>query len=189
LGKGIKVGRRFAIIGGGNVAIDAARADLRLGSQEVFILYRRSREEMPASEEEIEAALDEGVRIEYLTAPIEIISQRRRVSGLRCIRMELGEVDASGRRRPIPIRGSEFDMELDMVIPAIGQRPDLSLLADAAGIETTEQGTLAADAYTLSTGREGVFAGGDAVTGPGIAIEAIAAGRRAALSIDKYLKG
>jgi NADPH-dependent glutamate synthase beta subunit-like oxidoreductase len=169
--------------------MDAARSSLRLGSQKVFILYRRSRAEMPASKEEIEALEAEGIEIQYLVAPAEILSNNGKVMGLRCTRMELGQPDASGRRRPIPIKGSEFDIELDMVIPAIGQATDLSFLNGDSGIKTTRRGTLVADGNTLATTRPGVFAGGDAVTGPSIAIEAIAAGKRAAVSIDKYLRG
>ena len=188
LGNKVKVGKRVAVIGGGNVAIDAARCAARLGA-EVVILYRRSRAEMPASDEEIEAATVEGIKIEYLVAPTEILSQNGRVAGIRCIRMELGEPDASGRRRPISIKGSEFDMDVDMVIPAIGQSADLSFLTKDSGIETTEWGTLVIDPITLATTREGVFAGGDVRTGPATAIEAIADGKKAAVSIDRYLKG
>ena len=188
LGNKVRVGKRVAVIGGGNVAIDAARCAVRLGS-EVFILYRRSRVEMPASDEEIEAAETEGIKIEYLVAPTEILAQNGRVAGIRCVRMELGEPDASGRRRPIPIKGSEFDIDVDMVIPAIGQSPDLSFLTKSSGVETTEWGTLIVDPVTLTTTRGGVFAGGDARTGPATAIEAIADGKKAAISIDRYLKG
>ena len=188
LGKGVKIGEKVVVIGGGNVAIDASRAALRLGAQEVTILYRRSRAEMPASEEEVEDALTEGVKIEYLAAPTEVISQGGKVTGLKCIRMELGEPDASGRRRPIPIPGSEFTMDANMIIPAIGQAPDLSFL-EGTGIKVTKQGMIAADPLTLATNQPGVFAGGDAQTGPGIAIEAVAAGKRAAESIKRYLRG
>lgn len=188
LGKEVKVENRIAIIGGGNVAMDAARSSLRLGAGEVSILYRRSREEMPASDEEIEAALEEGIKIEYLVAPLGAVTNNGAVSGIKCIRMELGEADASGRRRPIPIEGSEFEIELDMIIPAIGQKPDLSFLPEDDTLEVTKWGTIAADLDSCETSREGVYAGGDCVTGPGIAIEAIAAGQKAALSIDEYLK-
>ncbi|MDY6974140.1 MAG: NAD(P)-dependent oxidoreductase, partial [Thermodesulfobacteriota bacterium] len=188
LGKEVKVGSKVAVIGGGNVAMDAARSSLRLGAEEVSILYRRSREEMPASDEEIEAALEEGIRIEYLVAPQEAVTNNGPVAGIKCIRMELGEPDASGRRRPIPIEGSEFEIELDMIIPAIGQKPDLSFLPAGDTLEVTRWGTIEADLDTCETSRDGVYAGGDCVTGPGIAIEAIAAGQKAALSIDNYLK-
>jgi len=188
LGRKVTIGKKTAVIGGGNVAIDSARSALRLGS-EVFILYRRSREEMPASDEEIEAAEAEGIKIEYLAAPTEIIAEDGRVKGMRCIRMELGEPDASGRRRPIPIPGSEFSIDVDTVIPAIGQTPDLSFLGDDSGIEITGSGTLKVDSVTLATTRDGIFGGGDVQTGPATAIEAIAAGKEAAISIDRYLKG
>jgi heterodisulfide reductase subunit A-like polyferredoxin len=188
LGEKVEVGERVGVIGGGNVAIDAARSALRMGAKEVTLIYRRSREEMPAYEEDIEEAVEEGTKFQFLTAPVEIVSKDGKTASLRCIRMELGEPDASGRRRPIPIKGSEFLMELDTIIPAIGQAPDLSLFKGME-IETAPQGTIKVDPVTLQTSRQGVFAGGDAVTGPWIAIEAVAAGREAALSIDRYLRG
>ena len=189
LEKDVKVEDRVAVIGGGNVAMDAARSSLRLGAKQVTILYRRSRQEMPASDEEIEAALHEGIKIEYLVAPLGAVKNNNKVAGIKCIRMELGEPDASGRRRPIPIKGSEFEIELDMIIPAIGQTSDLTFLPSDGSIKTTDWGTIIVDSESLSTSRKGVYAGGDCVTGPGIAIEAIAAGKKAALSIDDYLKG
>lgn len=189
LGEEVKVEDRVAVIGGGNVAMDAARSSLRLGAKEVTILYRRSRAEMPASDEEIDAALEEGIEIEYLVAPAGVVTKNDRVAGIRCIRMELGKPDASGRRRPIPVEGSEFERELDMILPAIGQTPDLSFLSDGGSLQATKWGTLVTDPATLCTSKEGVFAAGDCVTGPGIAIEAIAGGKRAAVSIDSYLKG
>jgi len=185
-GKMVKVGKRVAIVGGGNVAVDAARTALRLGSKEVFIVYRRSREEMPAHEEEIQAAEEEGVNIHYLATPVKILSKDGRVIGMECIRMELGEPDASGRKRPIPIKDSEFVIDVDMVIPAIGEVPDLDFLPD--GIDFTSEGTLKVDPDNLTTGVPGIFAGGDAVTGPATVIEAIAAGHKAATFIDKYLR-
>ena len=188
LGREVRLGRRVAIIGGGNAAIDAARSALRLGAKKIFILYRRSRVEMPASDEEIEAALVEGVEIQYLVAPSEVLVEDGKVVGIKCVRMELGAPDASGRRRPTPIPGSEFDIEADMVIPAIGQAPDLSFLEDS-GIALSRRGLIDVDPITLATSRAGVFAGGDAQTGPGIAIEAVAAGNMAAASIIRYLKG
>lgn len=188
LGGKVKVEDRVAVIGGGNVAMDAARSSLRLGAKEVTILYRRSRSEMPASDEEIDAALEEGIKIEYLVAPIGVVTKENRVAGIRCIRMELGEPDASGRRRPVPVEGSEFERELAMILPAIGQTPDLSFLPEDGSIQTTKWGTLVTHAVTFSTSKQGVFAAGDCVTGPGIAIEAIAGGKKAALSIDSYLK-
>lgn len=181
------VGRRVAIIGGGNVAIDVSRSAVRLGAEEVTIIYRRTRKEMPAWEEEIKAAEAEGVKIVYLAAPQEVLLQDGKVRSLRCIRMELSEPDSSGRKRPIPVPGSEYDVEVDQVIPAIGQRPDLSALEDIAGLTFTRWGTTEVNAVTYATEREGVFAGGDLQTGPWIAIGAIAAGREAAESIERYL--
>ncbi len=188
LGQKVDLGKKVAVIGGGNVAIDAARSALRLGSEEVTIIYRRSRDEMPAYEEDVKEAEEEGIKFLFLAAPIEILHKDGKVSSLRCIRMELGEPDASKRRRPIPVQGSDFTMEVDTVIPAIGQIPDLSFLKGSE-IETTPQGTIKTDPVTLETSKQGVFAGGDAVSGPWIAIEAVAAGKEAAISIDRYLRG
>jgi len=185
LGKKVELGKRVAIIGGGNAAVDSARTALRFGAKEVAIIYRRTRAEMPASPEEIEEALAEGVEIHFLAAPSRIISQDSRVE-LECIRMELGEMDASGRRRPEPIKGSEFVMSFDTIIAAIGQRPDIP---DQFNLALGRGSVVEVDPDTLATSREGVFAGGDAVSGPASVIEAIAAGRQAAISIDKYLGG
>jgi len=182
-------GKRLAIIGGGNVAIDVARCALRLGAEEVSIIYRRTRTEMPAWEEEIHAAEIEGTKITYLAAPQKVLTKDGKVVGLRCIKMELGEPDSSGRRRPIPVPGSEYDIEIDQLVPAIGQRPDLSAIDDVAGLQFTRWGTTEVDAVTFATDCEGVFAGGDLQTGPSVAIAAIAAGREAAESIVRYLDG
>jgi heterodisulfide reductase subunit A-like polyferredoxin len=184
-----EVGKHVAIIGGGNVAIDVSRSAVRLGAETVNIIYRRSRSEMPAWEEEIQAAEDEGVKITYLSAPQEVLVEDGRVVGLRCIRMKLSDVDSSGRRRPIPIPGSEYDIEIDQLVPAIGQKPDLSALEDVAGLDITRWGTTEVDAITYATGRDGVFAGGDVQTGPWVAIGAIAAGKEAAESIQRYFDG
>ncbi|HCY87752.1 MAG TPA: 4Fe-4S ferredoxin, partial [Desulfobacteraceae bacterium] len=184
-----EVGKKVGIVGGGNVAIDVARSAVRLGAEEVTILYRRTRKEMPAWEEEICAAEDEGVKITYLAAPQEILEDDGRVCGVRVIKMELGEPDASGRRRPVPVPGSEYDIEIDQLIPAIGQRPDISVLEDLADIKITRWDTTEVNPLTLETDRPGVFAGGDLQTGPGVAISAIAAGMEAAESITRYLKG
>jgi heterodisulfide reductase subunit A2 len=191
LGKPVAAGQRVAVVGGGNVAIDAARSALRLGTDSVTIVYRRSRAEMPASAWEVEDAEEEGVRFHFLANPIRILGRDGRVTGLECVRMELGEPDASGRRRPIPVAGSEFVLDVDMVIPAIGQMPDLGFMGVGRpeGIQVTRADTLAADPDTLATGVPGVFAGGDAVSGPATAIEAIAAGKRAARNIHRYLQG
>lgn len=184
-----KVGKKVAVIGGGNVAIDVARSALRLGALDVNIIYRRSRSEMPAWEEEISAAEAEGAVISYLSAPQEILVRGGQVEGLRCIRMELGEPDSSGRRRPVPLPGSEYDIPCDQIIPAIGQRPDLTAIEDSTGIGISRWGTVEVDPLTYATAREGVFAGGDLQTGPWVAIGAVAAGREAAISIGRYLDG
>ena len=184
-----EVGKKLAIIGGGNVAIDVARASLRLGAGEVNIIYRRTRAEMPAWEEEIQAAEDEGTRITYLSAPQEVLTRDGKVVGLRCIRMELSEPDSSGRKRPIPIPGSEYDIEIDQLIPAIGQRPDLSAIEDVTGLTFSRWGTTEVDSVTFATERDGVFAGGDLQTGPWVAIGAIGAGKEAAESILRYVEG
>jgi len=181
----VEVGEKVAVIGGGNVAIDAARTALRLGAKEVTIIYRRTRAEMPASDEEVNEALEEGVKIVYLAAPIRAARADGRLN-IEAIRMELGKVDASGRRRPQPIRGSEFVGMYDTMIKAIGQG---SVLPDKFGLLAGRGGRLQVDPDTLATSREGVYAGGDVVSGPASVIEAIAAGRQAAISIDKYLGG
>ncbi len=188
VGKQVRVGHRVAVIGGGNVALDAARTALRLGADEVNIFYRRSREEMPVTEVEYDEAVAEGIGINFLISPTRIASDNWKVTGLHCIRMQLGEMDASGRRRPVPIPGSDFFAEADTVIAAVGQAPDLSFLPPDSALERTRWETLAVDSNTLATNVSGVFAGGDFVTGPGMVIDAIAAGRRGALAIDKYLK-
>jgi len=184
-----KVGKKVAIIGGGNVAIDVSRSAVRLGAEEVNIIYRRTSAEMPAWEEERVAAEAEGVKITYLSAPQEVLTKEGKVVGLRCIRMELGEPDSSGRRRPIPVPGSEYEIDADQLIPAIGQIPDLSALEGLPGLKFSRWGTTEADPVTYATGREGVFAGGDLQTGPWIAIGAVAAGREAAESMVRYLDG
>ncbi|MBA3037086.1 MAG: 4Fe-4S ferredoxin, partial [Desulfobacterium sp.] len=184
-----EVGKNIAIIGGGNVAIDVARCAVRLGAEKVNIIYRRTRAEMPAWEEEIHAAETEGTEITYLAAPQEILTSDGKVVGLRCIRMELGEPDSSGRRRPVPVVGSEYDIEIDQLIPAIGQKPDLTALENITGVDFSKWGTVETDSVTYVTGRPGVFAGGDVQTGPWVAIGAIAAGREAAESIIRYLDG
>jgi heterodisulfide reductase subunit A-like polyferredoxin len=183
------VGKKVAVVGGGNSAIDAVRTALRLGAEEAFIVYRRSRQEMPANEEEIIEAEKEGIKINYLTNPTKIFGKDGKVTGMECIKMKLGEPDSSGRRRPIPIEGSEFTLDLDMVIMAIGQAADVSFLNKEENFELTRWGTFAVDPDTLQTNIPGIFAGGDAVTGPATIIEAIAAGKEAAESIDRFIQG
>jgi NADH-quinone oxidoreductase subunit F len=189
IGKPVKIGRSVAIIGGGNVALDSSRTALRLGADEVSIFYRRSREEMPVTEVEYDEALAEGIQVNFLVSPTRIANDDWKVAGLQCVHMKLGEPDASGRRRPIPVDGSEFFAPADTVIAAVGQAPDLSFLPPGSALERTRWERLAVDANRLATNVPGVFAGGDFVSGPGMVIEAIAAGRRGALAIDKYLQG
>jgi len=184
LGESIEIGERVGVIGGGNVAIDAARMSLRFGAKKVTIFYRRTRNEMPASAEEIDAAIEEGVEIRYLCAPSKI-SRHNNVLKLEAILMKLGEPDSSGRARPIPIIGSEFTIELDTIIAAIGQRPSVP---DAFQVELEKNNTIRVN-HDMRTSREGVFSGGDCVSGPASVIEAIAAGRKAAESMDVYLGG
>jgi len=174
-----------AVIGGGNSALDSARAARRVGGQGVYILYRRSREQMPAHDWEVEQALSEGVQIDFLVAPVMIQGSNDRVKSIRLIRMKLGEPDKSGRARPVPIPGSEFDFKVDHVILAIGQQPDFGGLDQ--DLTLTKWGTIQADPITQQTSRPGVFAGGDAVTGADTVVKAFGAGKRAAESIDRYL--
>ena len=188
LGRKVRLGRKVTVIGGGNVAVDSARTANRLGS-DVTILYRRSRVEMPAREEEIIAAEQEGIAIEFLTAPTGFKAKRSKLAGVECTRMKLGKPDASGRRRPVPIDGSEFVFDTDTVIAAIGQAPETSFLNKGDSIGLTKRGTIEVGAETVMTSKDGVFAGGDAVSGPATVIEAIAAGKTAAYSIDRYLRG
>jgi heterodisulfide reductase subunit A len=176
---------KVVVIGGGNTAVDAARSALRLGADKVMIVYRRSRAEMPVNPWEVEEAEKEGIQIHYLAAPIKIMGERR-ITSIECIQMELGEPDQSGRRRPVPIPGTEFTLAVDTIIAAIGQLPNTEALD---GLELTGWGTIRVDAETGETSRPGVFAGGDATIGPATIIEAVAAGNRAAESIDRYLKG
>jgi len=188
LGKPTGVGKRIVIVGGGNTAVDVARTAKRLGVDEVTIVYRRTRQEMPADESEVDATLAEGIKIHYLAAPTKVISENNRVSAVECIRMELGEPDESGRRRPVPIEGSEFRIEADTLIPAVSQSADRKL-AELFQLKTSRWGTIEADELTLVTSRENVFAGGDVVIGPSSVIDAIAHGKRAATAIDNYLSG
>lgn len=181
----LSIGKKVVVVGGGNTAIDAARTALRLGADSVAILYRRAREQMPAWDEEVDAALEEGVQLQTLAAPVKI---EQGDSGLilTCVRMELGAPDDSGRRRPVPVEGSEFELAVDDVIAAIGQNVDASM---ASGLELSAWGSIEADEQTGQTSLENVFAGGDCVTGADIAVNAVAAGRRAAFAMKQYLTG
>lgn len=187
--KPVTTGNKVVVVGGGDVAIDAAREAVRQGASQVTMVYRRSRNEMPAVDAEIHAAEEEGIGIELLVNPVAVLTEGGKVKGVRCVKMELGEPDASGRRRPVPVEGSEYDIDCDMVIPAIGQQVNSSFLDGTEGITLTRWGTVDADPFTFATTREGVFAGGDMYTGPSIAVEAVGAGQDAAISIAKYLCG
>ena len=184
LGLKPSLGERVAVVGGGNVAMDAARAAVRLGTSKVSILYRRSRAEMPAGPDEIEQALEEGVETMFLVAPTKMKRENGRLS-VTCVRMELGEPDAGGRRRPVPIEDSEFNMKFDTLITAIGQAPQIS---EDFRLRIGKGSTIQVDPVTLTTNRTGVFAGGDAVTGPATVTQALASGRQAAFRIDDYLR-
>jgi NADH-quinone oxidoreductase subunit F len=187
LKKAIKAQGKVAVVGGGNVAIDAARSALRLGATSVAILYRRDREDMPAYEEEIVEAEKEGVQIHTLVLPKRVVVKNRRVTGIQCVRAALGSFDGSGRRKPEVIKGSEFVMPVDMIIAAIGQKPDLSYL-NGDGVAATPGGTLQVD-DSLATTNPAIFAAGDSVRGPATVVQAIADGKNAAMAIDRYLGG
>jgi len=171
LGEAVEVGKRVVIIGGGNTAIDAARTAARLDADEVTLVYRRTRQEMPADEVEIDAAIAEGIEIHYLAAPVRVLSEAGRLCAVECIRMELGEPDDSGRRRPVPVAGSEFVVEADTLIPAVSQFADQKM-AELFGLATTRWETIDTDDVTLATSREGIFAGGDVAIGPASVIDA-----------------
>jgi indolepyruvate ferredoxin oxidoreductase alpha subunit len=188
MGEEVPVGDKVVIVGGGNVAIDCARTCIRLGFKDVSIVYRRSRAEMPAISEEVAQAEQEGVKIHLLAGPSRVMAEGNKVAGIEFIRMELGEPDESGRRRPVPVAGSEFTMETGLIIAAIGEQPDLEFMTGEATSAVVD-GFIKADPVTLETVIKGVFAGGDTVTGTATVIEALAAGRKAAISIDRYLKG
>jgi NADH-quinone oxidoreductase subunit F len=176
------------VVGGGNSAVDAARVAWRLpGCEKVTIIYRRTRAEMPAFKEEVDAAIEEGIEIHFLANPIKVHVEQGRIKAVDCIRMKLGDFDPSGRRRPVPIEDSEFRVEVDTLITAIGERPDTSYVGGNTGLALTDWDSIKVDAETMCTNVPGVFAGGDAVTGPNTAIDAIAAGHRAAESIERWM--
>lgn len=189
LNQEVSLGQRVAVIGGGNTAVDTARTALRLGAGEVTIVYRRSKNEMPANDEEIEQAEQEGVKLHFLAAPVRLGARNGKVDSIECIRMILGEPDSSGRRRPEPIAGSEFSMEVDTVIAAIGQTIDASGITQDGQMELNRRGYIRVNEETMETSLKGVFAGGDCISGPATAVEAMAAGRRAAISVNQYLNG
>ena len=184
----IQQAKRVAVVGGGNVAMDAARCALRLGADSVTIVYRRSLEELPARKEEVEHAMEEGVIFKLLNNPVEILGDsQKNVTGMRCIKMELGEPDASGRRRPLEVPGSEFTLDVDCVIMALGTSPNPLIKSTTKGLETQRWGGIVANDDGL-TSREGVYAGGDAVTGAATVILAMGAGKKAAAAIDEYIR-
>jgi glutamate synthase (NADPH/NADH) small chain len=185
----VKIGKKVAVVGAGNVAMDSARTALRLGADEVFIVYRRSEAEMPARKEEIQRAKEEGIKFLLLTNPVELIGDKEGwVRRMKCIRMRLGEPDKSGRRRPVPIPNSEFYLEADLVVIAIGQGPNPLVPRTTKGLKTGEEGNIIVDPETGQTSREKVFAGGDIASGAATVIEAMGAGKKAARAIDKFLK-
>ena len=188
LGEPVSIGERVVVVGGGNVAMDAARTSVRLGAKKVYLVYRRLKQHMTAHKDEVREAEEEGIEMHFLAAPLEVLGSGK-VTGLRCQRMQLGARDESGRPQPEPIARSEFVLDVDTVIPAIGQSVDLSFLSKELGLQTGRGGALAADSYTMATNVPGIFAGGDAVLGPATVIEAIAHGEKAAVSIDRYLRG
>lgn len=186
----IRVGEKVVVIGAGNVAMDAARSSLRLGAKDVTIVYRRSRTEMPAREEEIENALEEGVKFQLLTNPVRFIGDENGfLKAMECIRMELGEPDDSGRRRPVPVEGSNFVSEVDTAVFAVGQSPNPVVRECETNLQTTKWGGIIVDEETMATSIPGVYAGGDAVTGAATVITAMGAGKKAARAIDEYIRG
>jgi len=185
----VLIGKETVVFGGGNVAIDSARTALRMGGGDVTVAYRRSRAEMPARVEEVRHAVEEGVRFEYLSAPVEIIGgDKGRVTGVKCIRTELGEPDASGRRRPVPVPGSDYTLPADLIIVAIGNKPNPIIAKSTGRLETNAWGGIKADTETGATSVPGIYAGGDIVTGAATVIEAMGAAKRAAQAIDRYVR-
>ena len=186
----IQKSRRVAVVGGGNVAMDAARSAKRLGAEEVYIVYRRGMQELPARREEVEHAQEEGIIFRTLTNPVEVLGDENGcVCGMRCVEMELGEPDASGRRRPVVKEGSEFTLDVDTMIMSIGTSPNPLIRSTTPGLETNRHGCIVTNGEDGLTSREGVFAGGDAVTGAATVILAMGAGKQAARAIDAYIRG
>ena len=184
----IKHSRAVAVVGGGNVAMDACRCAKRLGAEKVYIVYRRGEEEMPARNEEIHHAREEGIEFQLLTNPVEILGEGGKVTGMKCVRMELGEPDESGRRRPVEVPGSEFVLDVDTVIMSLGTSPNPLIRSTTPGLEANRKGCLVVNEETMATTREGVYAGGDAVTGAATVILAMGAGKKAAEHIHQYLQ-
>jgi len=184
----LRIGRRVVTVGGGNVAMDSARTALRLGADPSMIVYRRSEEELPARREEVHHAKEEGVQFRLLSNPVEFLGEKGRIAAVRCQKMELGEPDASGRRRPVSVAGSEFEVEADAVVVAIGNGPHPLVLQTTPGLELNRWGNIVADPETGATSLRGVYAGGDIVTGAATVIEAMGAGKRAARAIDAFFR-
>ena len=185
----IKHSKKVAVVGGGNVAMDAARCAKRLGAEEVYIVYRRGMEELPARKEEVEHAMEEGIIFKTLTNPVEVLGDADgMVCGMKCVEMTLGEPDASGRRRPIVKEGSEFELDVDTMIMAIGTSPNPLIRSTTPGLETNKHGCIITEEETGLTSRQGVYAGGDAVTGAATVILAMGAGKQAAKAIDEYIR-
>jgi len=185
----VRLGKHVVVVGGGNVAMDAARSALRLGAEEVSIVYRRGEEEMPARREEIEHAKEEGITFRLLTNPVRILGDEKfNATAVECIKMELGEPDKSGRRSPVPVEGSEFTIPAEVVVIAIGTSPNPMIFKGSEGLDQSKRGTVVADEETGATSKCGVFAGGDVVTGAATVISAMGAGKKAAKAIDEYLK-
>ena len=183
----IKHAKNVAVVGGGNVAMDAARSAKRLGAENVYIVYRRSKDELPARREEVEHAEEEGIIFKLLSNPVEILPDENHfVGGIKCIEMELGEPDESGRRRPVPKKDSEFVLDVDCVIMSIGTSPNPLIKSTTKGLEVNKRGGIIVDENEMTT-KEGVYAGGDAVTGAATVILAMGAGKKAAKAIDEYL--
>jgi glutamate synthase (NADPH/NADH) small chain len=184
----IKKVEKVAVVGGGNVAMDSARTAKRLGAKHVYLIYRRSEVEMPARIDEVHHAKEEGIEFFLLTNPVEIIGKHNFVEKIRCVKMELQEPDNSGRRRPVPVKGSEFEIETDSVIMAIGQGPNPLLLSKIRGLKLNKKGNIEADENSCKTSVRGIFAGGDITTGAATVILAMGAGKKAAVAINDYLK-
>jgi glutamate synthase (NADPH/NADH) small chain len=185
----LSIGRKVAVIGGGDTASDCLRTALRMGAEAVFCLYRRTEKEMPGGKKDRELAREEGAKYQFLTQPVKFIAgEDGHLAQIECIRMQLGEPDAKGRRKPVPIEGSNFIVEADTAIKALGYWPDPIIGETTPGLETKNWGLIVVDKATGATTKEGVFAGGDAVTGPDLVVTATAAGRKAAASIEEYLK-
>ena len=189
LSEKVELGQRVVVVGGGHSSVDAARTCVRLGVADVNMVYRRSKDEMPAGEEEVRVAEEEGVKFHFLSMPKRVKGKAGKVTHLECIRAELGKQDESGRRRPVPVSGTEFDLEADTIVLAIGQQVDLEPISEAHEIGITPRKTFQVDTNTMQTATSDVFAGGDCVTGPASVIEAIAAGKKAAGTIQRYLAG